>query len=233
MKIAHHNAATGAVEVRDATSQEADALNVHWGGAKAASKPFVFVGASNTTTDYVSQAVNYAHRVSAALGLTCQNSAVSGQSSTKMLENIQSQVFAHNPAAVCVLIGTNDAAKAVEAGGTPSVSEVVATYISNMRSFITQVRGAGIKLLVLSPNLSQVPETNVYLMAMGEALRTLCIERSVAFLDLTALMAYHQSLGGSTFDDWFIPSDLDKYHLGPVGHGHEFDMIMKSQIRAA
>ena len=230
MKVGVHNAATGQKQVRDATPQEELAINGHWTGKASTTKGVVFVGDSNTTADYVPIASTYAHRTASALGLTYVNSAVSGQKAAAIVTNIQAQVFAHNPHNVVVMIGTNDADAARVAG--TAVSTAVNAYIGSMRSFISAVRSAGKRLLVLSPPLSESTETNVYLLAMRDALRGLCVEQTVTMIDVTGQMQYLGTLGGTLLADCFVPSALDHYHLSAVGHAYIHDLILRAQIKA-
>lgn len=106
----------------------------------------VFLGDSLTASAEVTLADRWAYKVGLANGYTAANiinAGVSGNTSAQMLARLQTDVLAQNPDVCVLMLTVNDRTNSVP----------IATHEANYRSMITQLKTAGIKVVVMSPPL--------------------------------------------------------------------------------
>ncbi len=109
----------------------------------------VFIGDSLVKgTDYgsVTTADTFAHKIGTANGYTTiLNKGVGSDTAAKVLARIQLDVIAHSPAVCVLMIGVNDWA----------LNTSLASFESSLSAISAAVRGAGIKLVVMTSNFQR------------------------------------------------------------------------------
>ncbi len=111
----------------------------------------VFIGDSLTKgTDYgsVTTADTFAHKIGTANGYApadILNKGVGSDTAAKVLARIQADVIAHSPAVCVLMIGVNDWA----------LGTSLASFEASLAAISAAVRGAGIKLIVITSNFQR------------------------------------------------------------------------------
>jgi lysophospholipase L1-like esterase len=152
----------------------------------------VFFGDSLTAGTY---GANFVDKVAAALpDHEIINAGVNGDTSLNLRDRLASDVLAHQPDAVFILVGINDATAYSEPGTRPyyrlgkHVPEGILTpddYRENMRTMLTQLAAAGIRRVWVG--LSPVEVRPVLVAAVQQfntELAALCRELDVPALDM-------------------------------------------------
>lgn len=106
----------------------------------------VFLGDSLTASANVALTDRWAYKVGIFNGYAAAdiiNAGVSGNTSTQMLARLQSDVLALLPDVCVLMLTVNDRTNNIP----------IATHEANYRSIITQLKSAGIKVVVTSPPL--------------------------------------------------------------------------------
>lgn len=106
----------------------------------------VFLGDSLTASAEVTIDSRWTYLVGLANGYLPSeiiNAGVSGNTSTQMLARLQADVLFHNPDVCVLMLTVNDRTN----------NFTIAKHESNYRNIIEQLKGAGIKVVVMSPPL--------------------------------------------------------------------------------
>lgn len=180
---------------------------------------FVFASDSNGTEIYVAGSSNVVNLIAAGIpGSTAVNSSLSGNQSWQLLARLQTDVIAHNPTIVGVMIGTNDGATAYEQSIPASVW--IPKYLGNMARIIDTLKAASIpKIMIASPPPARINRLSDEWPQALAGLKALCAAKGVRYVPLyeafDAEAINRIALSSST--PLYRP-DLDKYHWDTAGH---------------
>ncbi|MBL35898.1 MAG: hypothetical protein CMI10_13480 [Oceanospirillaceae bacterium] len=104
----------------------------------------VFLGDSVTASANVALTQRWAHMVGLSAGYAAGdiiNAGVPGNISAQMLTRLQADVLSHSPDVVVMMFTVNDRSNSIS----------LSTHEANYRSLIEQCRGAGAKVVLMSP----------------------------------------------------------------------------------
>lgn len=186
----------------------------------------VITGDSNTTNTYVT--TTYAQLLGSVLGATVYNTAMSGYYTLGVLGNINSMILDYSPDVCILMVGTNDIANASE---TAADNRTMTTAsMASMKEIITKVKSAGINLIILSPPMSRNLTDWQRGVEFSDALKWLCIENNVEFLDVYSMfLSLSKTSTLETFNSYFRP-DPDKYHLLDSGHALIANYLLNNSL---
>ena len=182
----------------------------------------VFIGDSITKgTGYgsVTTTDTFAHKVGIASGYAVEdilNKGVGSDKTSGVLARLADDVLANAPDVCVLMIGANDWIQ-----GVP-----VATYISNMRDIIGQIRAAGIRPVVLStvPYRGSNAQFDT-LAAQVEALEDLVAELGVDYVDVHRdVMMWYWRKGSAGWSALYADVSI---HLSKAGHQWVADKLMR------
>lgn len=155
----------------------------------------VFLGDSLTQGTY---GASYVNRVAAALhGHHFVNEGVNGDTSLNLFRRLDADVLAHQPNAVFIMIGINDALSCSEPGTAPYFRYVKGvrggrvtpiSFRENLRAVLTRLIYAQIPVWVALPPVEYRPETVRALREINQYAAEVCAELHVPTLDLMAVM---------------------------------------------
>ncbi len=159
------------------------------------------------------------------------NAGVGSNTTDMARERFERDVLAHNPDAVTIFFGLNDAATDVWRGVTePRVS--VERYMENLRYFVRELRAKEALPILLTPNpLAWTNELialygkppydtasdagfNILLEPYVEAVRLVAKEEDTLLIDVNGMYKYHAASPGHSLHDWL----LDGMHPNSAAH---------------
>ena len=166
------------------------------------------------------------------------NCGVSGDSAAGTLKRLDTDILPHQPTVASVMLGMNDVKRHLYPGtGDGNANErqkAIDDYVGNMRSLLERLKGAGARLIVITPSIfdqtAVFPEphdagfagpgqvgVNSGLGEMAEQLRAVAGEFGAEIIDfhgpMSSLNAQRQAQ-----DPAFTLIGQDRVHPGAVGH---------------
>lgn len=174
----------------------------------------VFHGDSNSSPAYVAGASNWTAVVAAGLGVTdVVNLAQPGYYTQGVRDQVP-LIIGHAPDLALIMVGTNDMANALETGIRHH--ERMVDYLSQIEEIIDRLRAANVPVAILSPIFSLKAREAVRFAEWVSCLRTICLVRSVPFVDVWTHMV---NLSATQTEAQFTALyNGDAYHLSPAGH---------------
>lgn len=153
----------------------------------------IFFGDSLTQGNY---GVNYVNKVATAMrGHHFINAGANGDTSLNLFKRVDQDVIAHEPDAVFIMIGINDALSYSEPGmrwsyrfskGVRGGQITPITFRENLRTVLIKLQYAQIKVWVALPPVEYRPALVETLHDMNQMAAQVCSEMNVPTLDLMA-----------------------------------------------
>ena len=161
----------------------------------------------------------YVYQLAARLGadladyeLTFSNQGIGGNRITDLETRLQSDVLAHLPNLVSILIGINDVWRRYDSGAVSPLSEFAASY----RRILENLSAAQIEIVILEPFLLPVPtDRHAWREDLNpkiDAIRDLAREFEATYVPLDGVFAAASTRRESGF---WLP---DGVHPSPAGH---------------
>ncbi len=166
------------------------------------------------------------------------NCGVSGDSAAGTLKRLDTDILPHQPTVASVMLGMNDVKRHLYPGtGDGNATDrqrAIDDYVGNMRSLLERLKGAGARLIVITPSIFDqtavfpVPHdagfagpgqvgVNTGLGKMAEQLRAMAGEFGAEIIDFHGPMSSLNAQGQKQ-DPAFTLIGQDRVHPGAVGH---------------
>jgi len=166
------------------------------------------------------------------------NCGVSGDSAAGTLKRLDTDILPHQPTVASVMLGMNDVKRHLYTGiGDENANErkkAIDDYVANMRNLLERLKGAGARLIVITPSifdqtvLLPAPHdagyagpgqvgVNTGLGEMAEQLRAMAGEFGAEIIDFHGPMSSLNAQGQKQ-DPIFTLIGQDRVHPGAVGH---------------
>ena len=153
----------------------------------------------------VVESQTFAHLISTALGAAYVNTGIAGDTTTGMLARFNSAVVANAPDWVNLMVGENDQGAGIS----------VATFESNLRAMIGLAIQNGIRVALMTPNMSEQAPLQAVVPAYNAVTQKLAAIYNIPFIDVYAWWAlWSFNPGGASYAAYFN----DAQHPGPAGH---------------
>jgi lysophospholipase L1-like esterase len=166
------------------------------------------------------------------------NCGIAGDSAAGTLKRLDTDILPHQPTVASVMLGMNDVKRHLYTstgdGNADERQKAIDGYVGNMRSLLERLKGAGARLIVITPSIfdqtALLPEphdagvagpgqvgVNTGLGKMAEQLRAIAGEFGAEIIDfhgpMSSLNAQRQKQ-----DPAFTLIGQDRVHPGAVGH---------------
>lgn len=184
----------------------------------------IFIGDSITKgTSYggVTTPDTFAYKIGVANGYAPANiinKGVNSDTSAGVLARLNADVIALSPDVCVLMVGINDWWTNV----------TLPAYLANMTAIVTQIKAAGIKLVIMSSSVQRGPTADFFSYKKYlQAVEGLAAQKSVPYVDL-----YREMCAASLYYDsaTFLALYADVVHLSVAGHQFAADLAARSQF---